>query len=262
MRIYFPELVTQTCHSTHVSGTHTAARHRHSSAQHLQRPTAPGLWSCCQDTSTARASPASHSHRLCSDATGSARFYSYSAASPSPTSWTGLLSLQTLLVLELVPPTRNTRTTTLLRSCLWKKNFSLPHCPQKPYNVSSDTFSYISSSSVLRFPLFCCELESRVRFLNGLSVDKQATPHFIICISLNVIDFRNLVIGWGGISSILTVPLLQSGQFWTNANTRNYLLVFWHPRWPFPADVPRSCILGSSPLTATDTGGSTPHVLL
>lgn len=81
---------------------------------------------CCQGTTnTARVSPTSHSHPLCSDATGSAVFYSCSAGSPNPTPWTGLPSLWRLLVLELVPPTQNN----FVKVMSMEECFFLTHCP-------------------------------------------------------------------------------------------------------------------------------------
>lgn len=98
--------------------------------------------SCC---STAKGPLAGHSHHLYSDAVGSALFCSCLAGSPNPTAWTELPSLGILLVLEFVPPTRNTEQ----QLCQGLSGRLAFPCPTA---VKLDIFS-MSSSSVLCFPL-------------------------------------------------------------------------------------------------------------
>lgn len=121
------------CH-THMD-THNSTSHSGTTLNDFSSTSTEGFmeFNCCQGTtSTARVSPKSHSHPLCSDATGSALFYSCSAGSPNPTPWTGLPSLWRLLVLELVPPIQKNN---FIKGMSVEECFFPTHCPPKPFKI-------------------------------------------------------------------------------------------------------------------------------
>lgn len=143
--------------------------------------------------------------------------------------------------------------TTLLKGGLWKNVFSLPIAHKSPLKFNWHILIHKQQLSLVLF-----SVANWIQFFN--SADKQ--HQHITCISLNTMIIIGLRSWEGYFQHSRCSPFtawVSLGEF---TNMRNDSLVFWHPQWPSPADVPGSCTHGSSPPAAADTGGSTPHVLL